>query len=429
MNGSSYTPGQWTALSCNGLVALLEPAAGDEPALELWQIAGDGGSFLDGLSVLARPGLAVLPSFVLAVRGQDGTTNVAVRGPARVEVLTDDGTELIDGTGVSTWTERVLHVVHRLTVRVPDGASTPWLPLIGGLVRAAALTVPTQSDLTGSDDPTVGRAAGAVPPEPVPVVDAEADLVDAVPASTTAPHAAALDGEPAGAPATVAEPVELTREVPDDREPDGVGAASAGAGPDSRTFDGPSREQPTQVLTRIVEPAMVGAGASAEVPGPAAGTHVAGHHDGADDASFTIMSSTLADLREGLPVWDGRPAPTPDPVRVTDARLVLSTGLVVALDRPVLIGRAPQAMRLGSRDLPRLVAVPSPQQDISRTHAEVRLVGDDVLVTDLDSTNGVYLLAAGLGARRLHPGEPTALAASETVDLGDGVTFTVERGT
>jgi hypothetical protein len=414
-------------------VALLEPAAGDDPALELWQIAGDGGSFLDGLSVLARPGLSALPSFVLAVRGQDGTTNVAVRGPARVEVLTDDGTEIIDGTGVSTWTERVLQVVHRLTVRVPDGASSPWLPLIGGLVRAAALTVPAQSDPAGADAPTVGRTAGDVPSEPaaapVPVVAEEVDPVAADPASGSAMPASPLDGESIGEPVTAAEPVELTHEVPDDREPDAVGTRSAGADPARRTSDGPSREQPTQVLTRIVEPSMVGAVAPVETPGSGAGTHVAAHHDGADDTSFTIMSSTLADLREGLPVWDGRPAPTPDPVRATDARLVLSTGLVVALDRPVLIGRAPQAMRLGSRDLPRLVAVPSPQQDISRTHAEIRLVGDDVLVTDLDSTNGVYLLAAGLGARRLHPGEPTALAPSETVDLGDGVTFTVERGT
>ena len=110
------------------------------------------------------------------------------------------------------------------------------------------------------------------------------------------------------------------------------------------------------------------------------------------------------------------------------ARIVLSTGLVVGLDRPVLIGRAPQVTRVANRELPRLVTVPSPQHDISRTHAEVRQEGDQVLVVDLESTNGVLVQQPGIGARRLHPGEPGVVACGEVVDLGDGVTFVVERG-
>jgi len=34
----------------------------------------------------------------------------------------------------------------------------------------------------------------------------------------------------------------------------------------------------------------------------------------------------------------------------------------------------------------------------------------------------------GEGARRLHPGEPSVVGLDEIVDLGDGVTFSVERG-
>ncbi|RHA37598.1 FHA domain-containing protein, partial [Cellulomonas rhizosphaerae] len=74
------------------------------------------------------------------------------------------------------------------------------------------------------------------------------------------------------------------------------------------------------------------------------------------------------------------------------------------------------------------VTVPSPQQDISRTHAEVRVENGQVLVTDLASTNGVHVTKQGEGARRLHPGEATVVEAGHVVDLGDGVTFTVERG-
>jgi hypothetical protein len=146
---------------------------------------------------------------------------------------------------------------------------------------------------------------------------------------------------------------------------------------------------------------------------------------------MTIMSADLAEIRDQLPAWaaDGdRPALGSAAPAVAPARMVLSTGVVVDLDRAVLVGRAPQVARVTNRELPRLVTVPSPQQDISRTHAEVRAEGDVVLVTDLDSTNGVHVARPGQGARRLHPGEPSVVDPGEVVDLGDGVTFTVERG-
>ena len=78
--------------------------------------------------------------------------------------------------------------------------------------------------------------------------------------------------------------------------------------------------------------------------------------------------------------------------------------------------------------IPRLVTVASPNQDISRTHAEVRQEGDHVLVTDLRSTNGVLLLREGVGPQRLHPGDPTIVETGVVVDLGEGVTFVVEHG-
>ncbi|WP_444665139.1 FHA domain-containing protein [Cellulomonas sp. CW35] len=156
-------------------------------------------------------------------------------------------------------------------------------------------------------------------------------------------------------------------------------------------------------------------------------------HDG-----LTILSSDLAQIREQLPAWAAQwpqegatpgPFTVPEPVVQPDPpRLVLSTGVEVTLDRTVLLGRAPQVARVTNRELPRLVAVPSPQQDISRTHAEVRAEGEHVLVTDLHSTNGVHVTRQGEGARRLHPGEASVVVPGEVVDLGDGVTFTVEAG-
>ena len=68
----------------------------------------------------------------------------------------------------------------------------------------------------------------------------------------------------------------------------------------------------------------------------------------------------------------------------------------------------------------------SPNQDISRTHAQVRVDGEDVLVTDLNSTNGMFLVEPGMPPRRLRSGEPTPLGPHAVVDLGDGVTFALE---
>ena len=147
---------------------------------------------------------------------------------------------------------------------------------------------------------------------------------------------------------------------------------------------------------------------------------------------MTVLSSDVVALRRQLPDWAGDVVPgplaVPAPQTPPPAKLLLSSGLVVSLNRPVLLGRAPQVSRVTNRELPRLVTVASPNQDISRTHAEVRMDGEDVLVTDLRSTNGVLVLRQGAGPQRLHPGEPTVVEPGVVVDLGEGVTFTVERG-
>ncbi|WP_223148202.1 FHA domain-containing protein, partial [Actinotalea sp. JY-7885] len=176
-------------------------------------------------------------------------------------------------------------------------------------------------------------------------------------------------------------------------------------------------------------PAPVPAPAAARVPPPVATSPVSGaeDHDG-----MTVLSSDVVALRRQLPDWAGDAVPAlavPDTRTPPPAKIHLSSGLVVSLNRPVLLGRAPQVSRVSNSELPRLVTVPSPNQDISRTHCEVRMDGEDVLVTDLRSTNGVLLLRQGQGPQRLHPGEPTVVETGVVVDLGEDVTFIVERGT
>jgi pSer/pThr/pTyr-binding forkhead associated (FHA) protein len=72
--------------------------------------------------------------------------------------------------------------------------------------------------------------------------------------------------------------------------------------------------------------------------------------------------------------------------------------------------------------VPRLVTVPSPQQDVSRTHLEIRRDSTGVLVRDLDSTNGTVIRKPTGDSRDLDPGIGERLEDGDLLDLGDGVT-------
>lgn len=125
----------------------------------------------------------------------------------------------------------------------------------------------------------------------------------------------------------------------------------------------------------------------------------------------------------GVPIGAAEPVLTR---RSLLARIRLSTGAVVDIDHRVVIGRAPSASRVSSSDLPRLVTVPSPHQDISRSHVEVRTEGWHILITDLHSTNGTVVRAPGRPEQLLHPAQSVAAEAGWTVELGDGISFVVE---
>jgi pSer/pThr/pTyr-binding forkhead associated (FHA) protein len=76
--------------------------------------------------------------------------------------------------------------------------------------------------------------------------------------------------------------------------------------------------------------------------------------------------------------------------------------------------------------LPHLITVDSPEQDISRSHVEIRLEGDAVVVADLHTTNGTMLRRAGSEPTQLHPGEATVVVSGDVLELGDGVSVTFE---
>jgi uncharacterized RDD family membrane protein YckC len=97
--------------------------------------------------------------------------------------------------------------------------------------------------------------------------------------------------------------------------------------------------------------------------------------------------------------------------------LSFDTGERVAVDGLVLVGRRPAGR--GGETVRRLVALPSMDMSLSKTHAQVALAGDGALVVmDRGSTNGSVLIRQGV-SRPLSGGKPATLLEGDVVRFGD----------
>lgn len=93
------------------------------------------------------------------------------------------------------------------------------------------------------------------------------------------------------------------------------------------------------------------------------------------------------------------------------------TGERIQVDTLLLVGRGPDP-RLGEQGA-RLVALPSADLSVSKTHLEVVVAADGALVvTDRGSTNGSTLVRRGMPSH-LTPGRQTTLLEGDLVLLGD----------
>ncbi len=115
---------------------------------------------------------------------------------------------------------------------------------------------------------------------------------------------------------------------------------------------------------------------------------------------------------------------TGEPPAAPSWGLAFDTGERVVVDALVLIGRRPEP-RPGE-EAARLVALPSTDMSVSKTHAQVVVAPDGALVvTDRGSTNGSVLRRQGV-AKPLTAGRPATLLDGDVVTLGDR-TVTVVR--
>lgn len=481
-----YRPGHWYLIVIPGALVALPPDVPGDVVTRLWERMPEQktlATVIDVLTSSAGGSFAGLPSFVAAV-AEGSDVRIALRGDVQAQVHGASGdTQELTGVDVTTWSERFVSDASRIEITVEQADSDVALPVHSGVVRSAG----AQAELESSD---AAPLTGTLGPTPVVVAEAPAvqepvtadlpDVADA-PEAAEAPTAPAPESAEAAPSAEVplsadAPERELESEIESVLSVEVMGGADSGTDDASEaSTDAESEPEPaaapatdpvvTEALDEIAEDAAAGdpaapveatLGASGETlsadedfdqlwgatvhsvpsagaPAPAAAPPVPpmpaapaapgeGDHDGA-----TISAAELRRLRQQPPIANDAPTAV---LPVTDAavagRIRVSTGQVVTLDRTVIIGRRPRSSRASGANLPHLIAVESPQQDISRSHLEIRPEGDTVVVIDLHTTNGSTLLRPGADPMRLHPGEQTLVLSSDVVDLGDGVTVAFE---
>lgn len=480
----SYSRGDWNAVVGVGAAGLFGAEMPAESVREMWAaLSADPGpgAVIQALVGSFGSSLGTLPSFAVAFADADADeVRLMVRGTARARLTRIDGsTEEVGGLGVATWSERTARGV--AAVELAGSGEEPVLyPLADGVASAGrvhwefahvttnAVTAPPPELATVVDgDPAVGAdpiptaLAEILPPTGVVPSAVSSAEEAAVPILPVEPEPAADDLDaPAARPSTPAEdetlgavlgqtyvaPLDETFGEPSDETVDEGGGEGGDADELTTGYDhllwGETRIQSVEaaavradtdapvMITGIPMPPAAPARPVpvTPVPAPPAAPVVQhGDHDGE-----TVSAEQLLEIQRRLADGAGGaaalvpPVPMPSFTALTSAAvLVVSSGERLVLDHGAVVGRRPRAVR-ATGAIPHLVAVESPNQDVSRSHVELRVEGSDIVATDLNTTNGTRLLRLGAEPVRLHPGEATLLVGGDRLDLGDDIVLSFE---
>lgn len=106
-------------------------------------------------------------------------------------------------------------------------------------------------------------------------------------------------------------------------------------------------------------------------------------------------------------------------------RLALPDGSAFAVAGAVFIGRNP--IRADGDVAGELLAVADTTTSVSKTHAVVEIIDGRLWVTDLNSTNGVFVTADGMDDVHATPMERTPVPPGSDIELGEFV-IQIEQG-
>lgn len=423
--------------------------------------------------VLSEAGLRNLPSFACIIRDDIGI-RLLLRGSVAAFVRTYGGDErTIKGEAVSTWAEHVIRDPREVTLQSISRTREEKTLVLLFEQRDSA------SRARNRRRPEAAQSPAPAPAPLAPVVDvAPLPAPVAAPPPPPAPPPVPPPPPPAPAPAPVpraregsGEPTIVPQPEPSPPRDDDAWPAPAPAAAWMQTdgeFDFSHLLEQTKF--KDVEAAAVReAVADAPAPWDAGGlidavpskasrpepAGIDGDHDGhtvsvprgpvtrppRPPATGALLRPIVQAVRCarghanppsvercascGGPIPDRRVVQVERPVL---GRLRFSDGMVVDLDRPLVLGRKPDhapAGKIGGED-PGLIALPDPDRALSRVHAEVRLEDWHVLVVDRRSANGTVVEIPGEDAMQLHPDQPCLITTGTRVNLAEVISFTFE---
>jgi hypothetical protein len=364
----SGAPSRWLFVAGLRFVAVFDSTVSDEILDSVWWLAGSELATIESVvGAFPLTGPDVVRSFAVAELGEPNAASevlvtAVVRGSAAIDVFSVGGSRRFTAAGVQPW---VLAEFRSVTGLVLGGDDLPTAPV----ARAGVGSLPLGSG----------------------VVDGELLAWSSTPIAAT-PRAPSLQ-KPADAP-------------------DARGAVESAAPIDDtviRPRGGASLFAHGAVDAPIDADALPGAEAEParhELPG------AVDIEPPSDTPGSGVPSTTV----------EAPLATQPEPiVRAPDRFAIrVGSGDILALDVPVLIGRRPAPLRVASGAEPRLIAVPSPEHQVSSTHVQIEQSGDAVVVTDLRSTNGTTVTPAGGPTARMRPGQSLVVLPGTRVEIGDG---------
>lgn len=360
----------WYVLCGRTLILAIGPTTPIDRVGALWDLISSADGTASVLDEITRGGISNVPEFALIQLSGDART-LLTRGSATAFVAG----ELVDGSSAAAWFERSVPVGESVELRFrrEGWPLEQGLPIVEGVVRCTGLVTgelaATSPAPAHREAPETFRAAASPKPAVVSEITLVADTLIVAPPSIVASA--------------------------------GSDASSGPQGGYDHLFG--------ETVIRSVEEAAV--------------------RDESTDPSVEDRTRVATDLEARRALRRAaRASATPE---VASPRLWvdLSTGGTERLDRTVIVGRAPSAARVTGGDIPKLLTMSTPNQDISRTHAQIAVEGGTVVVTDLHSSNGTFVTLPGRAPQKLRGGEPTTVIVGTIIDLGDGATLTLREET
>lgn len=406
-----YSPAAdgWIAIVSGSRVAFLDGATESDRVDAVLDALGSDDAVDALLAVLLRDGLSAMPAFAFAEVDPTGV-RLLVRGDLTASV----GGSEYRGSDYSTWGEHRAPAASEIELVAMAAGERARLPLGHGAAYASAVR------LGGG---ARGEDAVGVEPEVVPA--ARPTPVSAPPTPDAAPPVPIADPPIAAPPTPIAAPPTEPTSIPEQTM---VEFTLADADPGySHLFEETIVRPIEHAAVRDEEPSAEAAPAA--VPAPTAAEPVPAPAPFEEHDGLTIVSGDLAKLRAAAPPQQTAPtSPVQSASRPAVAELRFSSGLTEKLIGPVIIGRSPSSGKVSAGRVPRLVTI-TDDPDMSRSHLQIDMEGDAVVVTDLHSRNGTTVTLPGRPTERLRGGVPTTVIDKTVIDLGGGLTIEVREPT